>query len=322
MRILVTGAAGPLGRHVVTRLLKDDHAVIGMVRRLGGVRTMESLGAEAALGDPRNPSDMSRAAEDCEVIIHLAGYFDFWEPTAGTFDSVNVGTTRNVLAAALRRGTRRTVVCSSALTIGEPQGSIGDEFSKHRGHTRTAFERSKLEAERLALKARQRGLEVVVVNPGMIVSPRDPGWLGRLFVRTVSGERPLLSTAPMGWVWVEDAAEGVVRAAVEGTDGARYILSAETLPIRDVMERVASSAGVAAPRAVAPGLALAEATLATAIAMPLGRRPRLAIDEARFLASGFTVDGTFATHELGLEYTPASQYLPTVARDYVKLVNR
>lgn len=322
MRILVTGAAGPLGRHVVTRLLKDGHAVVGMVRRLGGVRLMESLGAEAALGDPRTAAELAKAAEYCEVIIHLAGYFDFWEPAAGTFESVNVGTTRNVLAAALHRGARRAVVCSSALTIGEPEGSVGDEFSKHRGHTRTAFERSKLEAERLALKARQRGLEVVVVNPGLIVSPRDPGWLGRLFVRTVRGERPLVTAAPMGWVWVEDAAAGVVRAAIDGADGARYIFSAETLPMRSVMQRVAASTGVAAPRLLSPGLAFAEATLATAIAKPLGRRPRLAIDEARFLRSGFTVDGSFASHELGIEYTPTSHYLPLVARDYVRVMNR
>lgn len=322
MRILVTGAAGPLGRQVVARLVKDGHAVVGMVRRLGGVRLMETLGVEAALGDPRMPADVAKAASDCEIVIHLASYFDFWEPAAGVFESVNVGTTRNVLGSALHRKVRRVVVCSSALTIGELPGSIGDELSRHRGHTHTEYERSKLEAERLALRARQRGVEVVVVNPALIVAPRDQGWLGRLFVRLVRGERPLVSEAPMGWVWVDDAANGVINAALAGVDGKRYILSGETATMAAMLRRVAVGVGAAGPRALSAGYALAEARVATALAATIGRRPRLALDEARFLANGFSVDGSLASHELGLEYTPTASYLPGVARSYAQLANR
>lgn len=323
MRILVTGAASPLGRLVVDRLIKEGHAVVGMVRRVGGVKLMETLGAEASLGDPRSNGDVIRAIDHCEMVIHLASYFDFWEPSPGLYESVNVGATQRLVAASIQRGVRRLVLASSALTIGESSGTVGDEFSKHSGQTRTALERSKLEAERFALRARRtKKLEVVVVNPGLIVSPRDPGWLGRLFARAVRGERPVVSNAPMGWVWVEDAAAGVVRAALAGANGARYIFSAETLPLASVVQRVASRAGAAEPRALSRRMVVAEAALSTALARPLRRRPGLAMDEGRFLATGFTVDGTFAANELGLEYTSTSMYLPIVAREYSKLVLR
>ena len=64
------------------------------------------------------------------------------------------------------------------------------------------------------------------------------------------------------------------------------------------------------------GLAMAEAALRTAVARPLGRRPGVALDEARFLTTGFEVSGTQARDELEFEYTPASRWVPAVARAY------
>src|SRR5215207_2471981 len=164
MRIVVTGAASPLGRAVVAELVAQGHRAVGVVRRLSGVKQMENLGAEPFVGDVRKPEAVARALHGADAVYHLAGYFDFWEPASGTYDSVNVGATRNVLAAALLSKVDRVLLCSSAITIGEEAGTTGDEFSRHRGHTRTRLEQSKLEAERLALRTRKRGVEVVVAN--------------------------------------------------------------------------------------------------------------------------------------------------------------
>jgi nucleoside-diphosphate-sugar epimerase len=316
MKILVTGAASPLGRIVVQLLRARGHRVAGLARRLSGIKLLEKLGAEAFRGDVRRPDHVARAIVDCDAVIHLAGFFDFWEPAPGTYDSVNVGGVRQVIAAATAAGTRRLVMCSSAITIGELSGSLGDESTAHRGHTITALERSKLEAERLALKARARGLEVVIVNPGVVVAPSDPGWLGRLIGATVRGRRPLAAHAPIGWVWVEDAANGIVRAVESGDDGARYILCGDTFSSHKLLSRIAASAHSRGPRGLPSQLVLAEAALRTAVARPLGKRPTVALDEARFLTTGFEVRGTRARDELELEYTPASRWLPMVARAY------
>lgn len=322
MKIVVTGAASPLGRSVVDRLVHEGHGVVGIIRRLGGVKQMERLGAQWIMADVRKPEPVAKALAGADIVLHLAGYFDFWEPRDGVYESVNVGATRNVLAAALVSNVRRVVVCSSAITIGEPAGTMGDEFSRHRGHTRTALERSKLEAERLALRVRSRGVEVVVVNPGLVVAPRDPGWVGRLLSRTVAGKRPLASRAPLGWIWVEDAAKGIIRAATVGADGARYILCGETMSSRRFLEKLAASVGAPPPKHMPRQLAMFEAALQTAVALPGHKRPRLALDEARFLTNGFAVDGSHARHELGLDYTPSSRYIPALAQSYAQALNR
>ena len=151
MKILVTGAASPLGRIVVQLLRSRGHRVAGLARRLSGIKLLEKLGAEAFRGVVRRPDLVARAIVDCDAVIHLGGFFDFWEPTPGTYDSVIVGGVRQVLAGAKAAGARRVVICSSAITIGESSGSLGDEATSPRGHTITRLERSKLEAERLAL---------------------------------------------------------------------------------------------------------------------------------------------------------------------------
>ena len=268
------------------------------------------------MGDVRRPLALAAAMARCEAVIHLAGFFDFWSSDESTYDDVNVLGTKHAIAAALVARVPRVVLCSSALTIGEEPGEEGFEWTKHRGYTHTAVERSKLEGERLAMRLRKKGIEVVVVNPGLLVSPADPGWTGRLIGDVVAGNRRFASDAPMGWVWVEDAASGAMRALDRGVDGERYILSGDTMSSREFLERVAFLGEAPPPRTLPKRLANGSAALATAIASRSGRRPSLSVDEARFVTTGFRVDGSHATRELGVHYTPMSSYLPATVQSY------
>lgn len=322
MRVFVTGAASPLGRALVAALIKRKCTVRGLVRRTTGVTQMRNLGAIPVVGDVRSFAQIRHALEGCDLVFHLASFFDFWSPRRDDFTDVNVGGTKSIVAAAIAAGVRRVIHCGSAVTIGAAEGEVGDEFTPHRGHTETELERSQLEAERLARRMSENGVEVVVVNTGLVVAPGDPGWTGRLISRAIRGEPLVTSHAKLSWVWVGDAVEGLMRAAVKRDTSERYILSGDMLSSYQVLAKVAEHARRRAPRALPRSLALTEAAFATALAAPLGRRPRLALDEARFLTSGFRVDGSHATAELKFQYTPAAQYLGAVARAYQSALTR
>jgi dihydroflavonol-4-reductase len=283
---------------------------------------MRHLGAEPVVGDVRHPEQIVKALAGCEIVFHLASFFDFWAKKPEDFESVNVGGTKSIMAAATAAKVRRVIHCGSAITIGAPAGQVGDEFTKHRGHTETDFERSQLAGEKLALRMSRHGVEVVVVNTGLIVAPADPGWTGRLIAQCVQGKGGISTHAPLSWVWVEDAVEGLMRAAIQGKSGDRFILSGDVMSSHDFLSRVAARARKKSPRALPKQLAMSEAALATALAAPFGQRPRLAMDEARFLTSGFRVDGTHASSELGLDYTPASRYINAVVGTYQSALNR
>lgn len=320
MRVFVTGAASPLGRILTDRLVSRGDGVIGQVRRRGGVTALEKMRAVPMRSDLNNPRALAEGMQGCDVVFHLARYFDFWS-TDNAYERVNCVGTRNVLAAAISAGVRRVVVCSSAITIGELPGSQGDEFTQHRGHTFTALERSLLTAERLALSARAKGIEVVIVNPGLILAAGDTGWTGRLLTRFLARRSWFAFDAPMGWVSAQDAAKGLMLACDRGENGTRYILNGATMSPRELLTIVGKLAGRQAPFGLSNQMARLGATISRPLAVK-GIRPFLTSDEARFGAIGFRVDGSHARQTLELEYTPVGRYLPHVIDSYQSAMAR
>ena len=322
MRVFVTGAASPLGRALVTALKRRGDHVIGLVRRRGGEQLLKNLGATPVMGDVRRSESLARQMAGCDAVFHVATFFDFWARDSRTFDSVNVGGTKNAIAAALVARVPRVVHVSSALAIGEPRGEVGYEWTRHRGETRSEFERSKLESERLAMRLRGKGIEVVVVEPSLVLAPGDMGWVGRVLSRAVAGGARFGTDAMMSWIGADDAAQGMIRALEAGKNGERYILSSERMTMRQMLDKIGELTGRRPARAWT-GRALAMMSkLAGAIASPLGNRPLLAPDEARFLVDGLKVDGAWARGEIGVKYTPISSLLPGVVQSYQSALGR
>jgi nucleoside-diphosphate-sugar epimerase len=168
----------------------------------------------------------------------------------------------------------------------------------------------------MAMEIRAAGIEVVVVNPSIIVAPGDPGWTGRMIAETISGRRRFATTAPMGWVSVYDAALALIRAAERGESGARYIVSGDTLSPRQLLSYVSRLVGKKRPYAAPRQAVMSMAGVSSALAATLHKRPIISLDEARFATTGFRVDGTQACLSLGLEYTPITRWLPPMVDSY------
>ena len=322
MRVFVTGAASPLGRALVTALRRRGDHVVGLVRRRSGVQLLKNLGAEPVVGDVRRSESLARQMANCQAVFHVATFFDFWARDVRSFDSVNVGGTKNAIAAAVVARVPRFVHVSSALAIGEPAGEMGYEWTKHRGQARSDFERSKVESERMALKLRSKGIDVVVVNPSLVLAPGDMGWIGRILARAVSGGPRFGTDVPMSWIAADDAAMGMIRALEAGKNGERYILSAERMTLRQLLERVGALTGRKPPRAWSSAALDTLSKITSSVAKPFGKRPLLAPDEVRFLTNGLRVDGAWARGELGTKYAALSTVLPGIVQSYQRAMER
>lgn len=152
--MLVTGASGFLGRHLVPRLVARGHEVRGLARnrpREGGLAT---LGVEWWTADVRESPDLIGAAGECDRVIHLAGG---WVPgPAGDGDpgEVHHGGTRNVVREALDAGAERFVYVSALGA--RPDGS--------------PFFRAKYAAER---EVQEVDVEAVVFRPAVVYGEGD-----------------------------------------------------------------------------------------------------------------------------------------------------
>ena len=126
--ILVTGANGFIGSHVVERLLRDGRKVRGLVRASSDLTFLEGVDVELARGDITNRASLDAPMRGVEVAVHVAGFVSDWDPRAEC-RSVNVHGTRNVIEAARAAGVRRLVHISTAALHGFPGARTQDESS-------------------------------------------------------------------------------------------------------------------------------------------------------------------------------------------------
>jgi predicted dehydrogenase/nucleoside-diphosphate-sugar epimerase len=172
--VLVTGAAGFLGRALVARLQAQGESVRVMVRRPGSA-IEQTPGLDVVYGDLGDPSAVDRAVAGVRTVYHVGatmrgrGWDDF---QAGTV----CGTT-NVVNACLLHGVERLVYVSSLTVLdyaGQRSGASVQEDAPLEPHPdrRGAYTKSKLLAEKIVMDAiRERGLQAVVLRPGQIFGP-------------------------------------------------------------------------------------------------------------------------------------------------------
>jgi len=172
--ILVTGAAGMLGRAVAARLDQLGCGSRLLVRRSTQAEVLPAS-AEVIVGDVSDAGTLDRALDGVAAVLHLAA------ATRGSrseFDATNIGGTRNLVDACLRRRSCRLVHVSSIGVLDHagraPDAGLLREDAtlephpERRGH----YTRTKLAAEALVLDAvRAHGLDAVILRPGQILGP-------------------------------------------------------------------------------------------------------------------------------------------------------
>jgi dihydroflavonol-4-reductase len=107
---------------------------------------------------------------------------------------------------------------------------------------------------------------------------------------------------------ITDTVEGHLLAAARGRSGQRYVLNGATIPSEEALRIVSELSGISEPvRMVPPALARAAATLAEGVARARGRTSSICRARVRTILHGHRYDGSLATRELGLSYTPVAE---------------
>jgi dihydroflavonol-4-reductase len=309
--VLVTGGTGVVGRPIVERLLADGADVRALARSDAAAAALGELGAGPARGDVLDPEALEAAMRGCELVYHAAGYNTFCLRDPAPMFAVNVRGSENVVRAAARAGVGRVVYTSSAATLGERKGTIGSEGSEHRGWFLSNYERSKFEAERAVLAAAdEAGIEVVCVNPASAQGPGRATGSTKLLLDYLNGKLKAVVDSTLSLVDIADCTTGHLLAASAGRPGERYVLSGATLTVREGLSLLTGLTGVERPvRTVPPWVASAIGVAAEMVGRLTREKPRICRELARTLVHGHAYDGSKATRELGLRYTPIEETL-------------
>lgn len=298
--VLLTGATGVVGGALLRLLLGRGHPVRALVRDPEAARSLAALGAQPVLGQLADPAALARATAGCRWVFHVAGQNAYCLRDPESLFRVNVGGTLALYRAARAAGVERFVHTSSAVTLGEAPGTVGQVDAVHRGHYLTAYERSKHEAE-LALLSEPGDVERVLVNPVSVQGPGRADGTGALLLALARGRLPLLLDSHLSLVDIRDCAEGHLAAAERGLPGQRYLLSGFDLPLAEAAERLQALAGRAprAPWLLSPRRLEGPVRLLWALAPG---RLRLCPETLANLRHGGRYDGGAAARALGLRY--------------------
>ena len=320
MRALLTGATGFVGGHVARVLVERGHHVRALTRSTSNTTTLEELGVETLRGDVTDLPSVEKAVDGCDAVFHVAALNALWHRDQNAFYRTNVKGTRNVLTAALAAGVQRVVHTSTWAVIGCPAPrSLADETTAPLPRDlRGLYRQTKHRAEQEVHAFLAKGLDVVVVNPTVIVGPGDakPTPTGRIVVDFMAGCMPFFVTAHLNLVDVEDVALGHLLAWDRGRTGERYILGNRNMTLREMLEVLGSIVGRRAPRWKLPLWLVTAAAYADewVEGRLLGREPRIPMEGVRHAQGYRAVDCSKAIRELGLPQSSVEGALDRAVR--------
>jgi len=236
MKVLVTGANGLLGHHVVMELLNRQHAVHILVRSTKDI-FFDIRCTTVFEGNFTDYTCLYQAAQECDAIIHIAAVTAADLRTLEDYRAINVAGTAQVIRVAKELNITRMVYISSANTIGfGNEQQAGDErFSIQYPFTESFYAQSKKEAEQLMTEASNRlDQHVVIINPTFMIGAYDtkPS-SGKLLIM---GYQHRLMVTPRGgknFVPVHDVAIAACNALVMGRNGEKYLASGINLSFKE-----------------------------------------------------------------------------------------
>lgn len=296
--ILVTGAAGFIGTHLVSRLRSAGLDVVATARR-----------DAFTYMDITEPSNVERVFAEVQprAVVHSAAIVDD-RGDRQRFLAVNVGGTSHVLEAALRHGVERFVHVSSIVALGLDPGPNADERSPLVFSGGNAYFDTKAHAEELVRDffARTR-LPGVIVRPGDVWGPGSMPWVERPLILMrqwlpvlIDGGRGLMAHCHIdnlvdALLLVLDS-PAAVGTTLQITDGV------STTTYRDYFSRLATAAGLSPPRfSLGRRLAPTLAGVLEVLAALTGRQPPLTRAVVRYLARRSTYSITLAKQTIGYQ---------------------
>ncbi|HLL01684.1 MAG TPA: SDR family NAD(P)-dependent oxidoreductase [Myxococcaceae bacterium] len=310
MNVLVTGATGLIGNAIARRLVARGDTVRALVRDPEKAARLLPSEVQLVRGDVTAPDSLPAAVKGVDHVFHAAGMPEQWQRDEGIFDRVNRQGTVHVLQAALDAQVRRVIYTSTMDVFAAPRGGTLVETNIDTAPKPTAYERSKQAAEREAETFRQRGLDIVYVNPAAVYGP-SPVHVGlnSFFIKLLNRQLPVLPPGGVSVAYVEGVTDVHLAAAEKGPSGERYLVADAHVNHVQLALATLKAAGRSPrvpPMAPAPVLQVLAGALAP-LARVFGFTPLIAQGQLSFLLWDAHVDASKARRELGFQPTPLEE---------------
>ncbi len=210
MNVLLTGATGFIGSHILDYLLENGHNVKCLIRKSSNTRWLDSKNTELIYSDFVNYEFIRDKLSDIEIVVHVAGIIaalNFKE-----FCRVNTQGTKILLDAVATSSKKfQKFIYISSQTVGGPAKSLDSPISENqKPNPITSYAKSKFEAENYIIK-NNYGIKYTILRPSAVIGERDPG-IVQIFQMVKKGFAPMmgLDKKYLNLIYGKDLAQATV----------------------------------------------------------------------------------------------------------------
>ena len=255
-RVLVMGASGFLGSHVVKELVAAGRDVRIMVRASSNTIAIDHLQVERVVGDISDGDALASAMVGCDSLFYCVVDTRAWLRDPAPLYQTNVDGLRRVMDIALDSGIKRFVFTSTFGTIGINPSGLSTELDSFNWWKKAPdYVKCRVQAEQLFIEyCQDKGLPGVACCVGNTYGADDvaPTPHGKMVKDAAMGKMPYYWQGGGPSVGIRDAARALLLAEEKGVVGERYIVSERWVDFKELFSLAAGQAGISPPKTRIP----------------------------------------------------------------------
>jgi dihydroflavonol-4-reductase len=310
----VTGGTGFIGLNLVEHLTQSGWDVVALHRPNSRLTHLQKYPVRLVEGAIEDAASLERAMpEDVDAVFHVAGDVSLWSGHKQRQWQTNVEGTRNMVATALARRSRKFVHTSSTAVYGIPPKPF-DETSPKLGKDSFNYQHSKTAAEEEVAKGIAQGLDAVFLNPANVIGRYDWSTWSQFIRLAANRQLPRIPPGRACYADVRAVVRAHLAAAEMGRTGHNYILGGTEASYAEIVQMVGKLLGQPTDTGVGRPFVLRGAgRVSEWISMITGREPMISAESAAIVSANIICRSDKAVRELG--YQPAS--LESMFRDCI-----
>jgi dihydroflavonol-4-reductase len=317
--IFLTGGTGLVGSHLLYDLTNSgekvralrragsNHEILSKIFEWYDPQNHEQLLSriEWVDGDLSDIHSLQDALKGVKQVYHCAAMVSFVPSERPFMLKVNIEGTANLINASLLEGMEKFCHCSSIAAVGRPDKGIWVDESLiwKTSRKNSYYSISKFGAEREVWRGSEEGLNVVIVNPSVIIGPGDPHRSSARLFTTVKNGLRFYSSGVTGFVDVRDVATSMKLLMEADIVNERYIVNSENISYKELFNIIARNAGVRPPFFKA-GKLLSEVAWRMELVRSLitGSNPLITKETAKSANSNFRFSNEKIKNDLGMSF--------------------
>lgn len=331
--ILITGGTGLVGGHLLLKLAGGSTPLRAIYRNKQNIDKTRQFfsryskqelfaGIEWVPADINDIPALEEAFTGVTHVYHCAANVSFDPKDEAVLRKVNIEGTANMVNLSLAYGVQKFCHASSIAALGDPivpGSTITEETEWNPEAYHSDYQITKYGAEMEVWRGWQEGLNVVIVNPGLIFGPGYWAQGSGAVFKAVKRGQYFYTWGNCGIVAVEDVVNIMVQLMESPLGGERYTLVAENVTFKQMLDTIAKGMGKSGPVMFATKLMTAFAWRFDWLLSRLLMRKRMLTKHMAMTAYTTELfDNTKIKQELGYTFKDMKPYLKALAAEYLK----